>query len=218
MTYQKKVFLRFVIFMFIVSIFCIKLLPYLKFNGSETAFDQGEQENRCEMKRLISTGAGYFLRSQSDFLLFLDKIEMSDPEGINYIELQSLVQGSIDNLENAKQEYNCLKDIAASTPYQPDMIEKLKTFDYNAFIKEKGLNAVIFKDLETYLKKGDIRGMYSRECVEISKILALLEKVKILTDAGQFPDLEDLWRLNQAYSQSLLFGQYAAEVFARINI
>ncbi|UCH97953.1 MAG: hypothetical protein JSV88_14155, partial [Candidatus Aminicenantes bacterium] len=76
----------------------------------------------------------------------------------------------------------------------------------------------IFKDLETYLKKGDIRGMYSRECIEISKILALLYKVKIFLDAGQFPDLEDLWRLNQAYAQSLLFGQYAAEVFARINI
>ncbi|UCH96161.1 MAG: hypothetical protein JSV88_04705, partial [Candidatus Aminicenantes bacterium] len=67
MTHHENFLLKFSIFAFICLILCSQLLPYIRFNGSETAFQQSGQENTTEMKRLISTGAGYFLRSQSDF-------------------------------------------------------------------------------------------------------------------------------------------------------
>jgi hypothetical protein len=45
----------------------------------------------------------------------------------------------------------------------------------------------------------------------------MLYKLKPVIDSGQFPVLEDLWRLNQAYAEALLLGQYTSEVFARVK-
>jgi hypothetical protein len=38
-----------------------------------------------------------------------------------------------------------------------------------------------------------------------------------MVDAYKFPDLNSIWRLNQLFSETLLFGQYAAEVFQAVG-
>ena len=166
---------------------------------------------------MIITGAGYFLRSQSDFLLFLNKIELSTLEGVNYTEVQNLLNCAIDNMEKAKEEYGRLVEIAYVTPYRQEVMEKLKAFDYDGLLEEKGLNAVIFKDMENYLRAGNLRGLHSRALLDTMNILAMLYRLKPVTDSGQFPVLEDLWRLNQAYAEAHLLGQYTSEVFARVK-
>jgi hypothetical protein len=97
------------------------------------------------------------------------------------------------------------------------MMEKLKTFDYDGFSEGKGLNAVIFKDMENYLKAGNLRGLHSRALSDTMHILAMLYRLKPGIDAGQFPVLEDLWRLNQAFAEAHLLGQYTSEVFDRVK-
>jgi hypothetical protein len=44
-------------------------------------------------------------------------------------------------------------------------------------------------------------------------IIEQLQAVKTSMDAGTLPGISLLWRMNQAYSESLLTGQYIAEVF-----
>ena len=46
---------------------------------------------------------------------------------------------------------------------------------------------------------------------------SMLYRLKPMIDSGQFPVLEDLWRLNQAYTHAHLLGQYTSEVFARLK-
>jgi hypothetical protein len=52
---------------------------------------------------------------------------------------------------------------------------------------------------------------------DTEKILRLLTPVKAAVDAGKFPTLADVWDLNQAFSRTLMFGQYAARVFHEIK-
>lgn len=161
----------------------------------------------------IVEGAGYYLQSYSDMLLLLNKVEMSEVYGLHYEEAQTIINSAIDRLENAKTAYLGLKTLAAVTPYNPDVINLLVTFDYKSFQKEKGLNPYIFNQVETFLSKGDIRGVYDKLYEDVDTILGKLYNVKYSLDKNEFPVIEELWRINQFYSESIAFGQGIAEVF-----
>jgi hypothetical protein len=165
------------------------------------------------IEQYIVEGAGYYLQSYSDMLLLLNKVEMSEIYGLNYEEAQGIINSAINRLENAKTAYFGLKTLAAVTPYNPDVIHLLVTFDYKNFQKEKGLNPYIFNQVETFLSKGDIRGVYDKLYEDIDTILGKLYNVKYSLDKNEFPVLEELWRINQVYSESISFGQDVAEVF-----
>jgi hypothetical protein len=224
MANNKKGVIRIVIIIFFMAVFIGELLPWATYNGSGSGYDEGGQSGTSGIKDtspgiegLIITGAGYFLRSKSEFLLFLNKIELSTLEGVNYTEVQNLLKSAIDNMEKAGEAYGRLVEIAHVTPYRQEVMEKIKTFDYNGLLEEKGLNVVIFKDMENYLKEGNLRGLHSRALSDTMNILAMLYRLKPGIDAGQFPVIEDLWRLNQAYAEAHLLGQYTSEVFDRVK-
>lgn len=224
MTNNNKGVISIVIIIFIMVVFGGDLFPIATYNGIGSGYDQSDQpgtpgleESTSSIEGLIIAGGGYFLRSQSDFLLFLNRIELTPVEGVNYPGMQNLLDSAIDNMEKARDEYVRLVEIANVTPYRPEVIEKLKAFDYDGLLMEKGLNAVIFKDLENYLKAGNLRGLHSRALLDTKNILARLYRLKPVIDSFQFPILEELWRLNQVYAHAHLLGQYAAEVFARLK-
>jgi hypothetical protein len=224
MAINKNLVISIVIILFILAVFVGELFPIATYNGSGSGYDEGGQSGTSGIKEfnlgiegLIIEGAGYFLRSQSDFLLLLNKIELSTLEGINYTEMQNLLNSAIHNMEKARQEYGRLVEIAYVTPYRQEVIEKLKAFDYDGLLEEKGLNAVIFKDMEHYLKAGNLRALHSRAFFDTINILSMLYRLKPGIDSGQFPVLEDLWRLNQAYAEAHLLGQYTTEIFDRLK-
>ena len=224
MANNKKQLMGTLILMFIITLGCGELLPYMKFNGSGSGFNDEGQDGTSGIKQctntiedLIITGAGYFLRSQSEFLLFLQKVELSSLEGVDYTELGPSLRQAVELMELANHNDILLNTVACSTPYRQEVIEKLRNFDYEGLQLQKGLNAVIFKDVEYYLKKGDIRGVYSQGLYRSWNILSRLYRIDAYIDAEQFPPMEELWRLNQDYNSALMFGQYTAEVFAGIN-
>jgi hypothetical protein len=224
MAINKNSVIRIVIIFFFTAVFVGELYPIATYNGSGSGYDEGGKsgpsgidESAAGIEGFVIAGAGYFLRSQSDFLLFLNKIEVSALEGINYPELKTLLDSAAANLEKAKEEYDRLVEVAYVTPYRQEVIYLLKNFDYDGLLAEKGLNAVIFKDMEKYLKAGDLRGLHKRALADTVNILSMLYRLKPMIDSGQFPVLEDLWRLNQAYAHAHLLGQYTSEVFARLK-
>jgi hypothetical protein len=130
--------------------------------------------------------------------------------------LQQKMAGALANMTNAKNTYLYLTQIADITPYNLDVIEKLIAFDYAAFQQEKQLNSVVFSQVESFLSKGDIRGVYHRFLSTAEELLVRLITIKADVDAGCFPSSEALWELNQEVAQALLFGQYTSEVFTRV--
>jgi hypothetical protein len=137
--------------------------------------------------------------------------------GVDYNELRAILNGAIENMEKAKSIYTSLVQTATNTPYRQSFIEGLKVFDYEGYQKQYGLNDIIFQETAAYLKKGDVTGIFAGILGRTVAILDSLNTVKKDIDAGIFPVISNLWRLNQYYGETVLFGQYAAEIFVKIN-
>jgi len=59
--------------------------------------------------------------------------------------------------------------------------------------------------------------LYGKILADTERILSLLTPVKTAINEGKFPVYADVWDLNQAFSNTLMFGQYAARVFHEID-
>ena len=85
-----------------VFVFNVKVFSLIIVNGSESCFAGPE---RIMIRDYVIEAAGYFLDSQSDFLLFSNKIELSGIQGSDYNELRGILNRSITKLKSAKSKY-----------------------------------------------------------------------------------------------------------------
>jgi hypothetical protein len=162
---------------------------------------------------LIAQGGTYFLKSSSDMDLFLSLIESSELSGPDFDALQASVNSAIDNMKRARAAYFQLKNLAAVTPYNQEVISQLIEFDYDGYQKKNGLIPSVFDKVRNYLCAGDVRGVYADFYYNTGVILKLLTNIKKELDLGIFSSLSSYWRLNQKFSENKIFGQYIAEVF-----
>ena len=181
--------------------------------GYEENGDSNQKSGNNQIKTLVIIGAGYFLKSHSNFQLFLNKIELSELSGANYKELQEILNAAIFSMENVRNTYFDLRNLAAATPYNQGMIDQLKNFNYKTFLEEQNLNREIFAPVKSLLSEGNVTGVYEVLFSDAGKILADLYTVKQSIDKDIFPELSNLWELNQKYSSAQLFGQYTTMVF-----
>lgn len=217
---MKKAMLTILTLAVVLTFFTTNLFPIFFCNESCRAYDDCDPEsvNRSgvSLGQLVVQGGGYFLTSNSQMLEFLNRIEMAELTGIDYTELQGVINLAIENMENARDVYQNIISIAKETPYNPEVLKKLRRFDYRAYQETHGLNGVIFSKVKGYLKKGDVTGAYIQIKSGMDGILENLYVIKASVDANIFPDISLLWRTNQAYAFSGLFGMYLAEVFMNL--
>jgi hypothetical protein len=196
---------------------------FFSFNGTCEAFNCGEGGEEAAsstaptIKQFIIVGAAHFLRSHSEFLALLQRIELSDLNGVDFKELQKKIDSAVESMEAAKKSYKDLRNLADATPYDPYVIEKLVTLDYASFQQEAGLNSVIFARVEKLLVTGDVRGTYNEFYNDVIAVLELLDRVKSSIHSSSFPNIQDLRRINQMYFEMLMFGQYTTEVFSNLR-
>ncbi|MCX6584920.1 MAG: 6-bladed beta-propeller, partial [Candidatus Aminicenantes bacterium] len=150
------------------------------------------------------------MKSDSDFLLFLNKVEMAELNGLNYEDALRIVNSAVDNLENARATYLKLTNLADVTPYDLAVQAQLINFDYKGFQEGKGFNPLVFKAVEDFLSKGDIRGVYHKLYNDVSEISGRLYKVKAGLEKNELAAISDLWDIHQHYADSIFFGQYVA--------
>ena len=160
--------------------------------------------------QMIVDGAGYFLASHSAFLQVLKKVELAETPGID------LFKDVQNNIYFSEIAYTDLANTAKRLEYNQVVIEKLRIFDYKSFAIKKGLNSAVFSTVEKYLANGDVKGVYEKFFNDTAEINILVLRLKVSSE-GEPTDLESLWRINQKYSEALLFGQYVAEVFMAIK-
>jgi hypothetical protein len=183
--------------------------------GDESYYESDEKNT--SIKSAIINGAGNYLTAYSDYLLFLNRVEISSENSPGYDEMQTLLNGCLEKLNRAKIAYLALYQNAANTPYNFEIIYRLIFFNYDYFQWERGLNPYIFKEVEKYLRSGNVNGIFNRMLSGTENLILKVAAVKEMVDAYQFPDLNSIWRLNQLFSETLLFGQYAAEVFQAVG-
>lgn len=169
------------------------------------------------IKDLIIKSAGYFLRGKAYVNLFAEKVELSELHGIDFSDMDNILRLALISMKSSHSYYQTLKKKADETPYNPQAIQELTIFDYDTFEKENNLVKDIYADVKSCLIKGDVRGFYGRLFVYTGNIIDILEKLKEEIEIGIFPDIKNIWKLNQKCSKMLLFGQYASQVFKTIQ-
>ncbi|MDQ1353665.1 MAG: hypothetical protein QG657_3971, partial [Acidobacteriota bacterium] len=135
---NKSLILKVFLVVFVLCVFQMNGFSRFMLNGSPESF---AVQTQPLIEGYVMEGAGYFLKSQSDTLLLLNKIELSDLNGVDYAELQQLVESALANMVNAKAKYSSLTQTADTAPYEQTVINLLKTFDYYSFQQTYGLNS-----------------------------------------------------------------------------
>ena len=193
------------------------IFAYIMGNDAPVAFSsppQGaESKSTMTIEQYVAAGAGYYLDSYSDFVLLLNRVELWDSKAYGFNELQILMDGALAKMENAGQTYSGLVETAGVTPYNETAIVKLESLDYKAFRVANGLNSDIFDKVEADLSKGNIRAIFHRLKSDVENITVKLTSLKKQIEANEFPSIPVLWEINSQYAQTLLYGQYAAQVF-----
>jgi hypothetical protein len=169
------------------------------------------------MGMYITEGAGYMLGAYSGVGSFLKQVEVSELYGVDSAAIRSILNRMIDDLERARDTYFVIDYIAAITPYRKDVIERLAAFDYDGFEKSEGLFGTVFDRVERFLKCGDIRGVFAKILKDIDSLLRQSYALRKSVDAGTLPDIKSLWKLNQSFTNTILFGQYFSQVLYEVK-
>lgn len=221
MRYIKTNFIfKIIILCLFVTFMNISVYSRICGNGAGDGYgDEGDETNGkgTVIEIYIIEGAGHFLKTNSDISLFLNKIELADLRGIDYDEVSLIIDSAWKSINRAKDTYNDLIKIAEVTPYNEIVIEKLVNFNYTSFMKENGLNSVILKEVEEYLKIGDITGTFRRIRSSFDRIIEHINLIKGDITLNKMPDLKNMWTLNKEITHTLLFGQYMSEIFHEIR-
>ena len=196
------------------------LFSRISCNGSGGGYDnqQGVEgfSALSPIEGLVIDGAGYYLRGNFYIQTFLNRVELQDVKDIDYNELKRLIDDALENISNARFTYERLVETAASTPYHPVISHRLKTFDYETFMRENRLNEAAFKQIAGYLSRGDITGSFKHVLNRIKSIEILLFIAGINIDYNHIPPLEICWKLNELCAGVSLFCSYSARIFHSI--
>lgn len=217
MKQKKGTIFKFTVVIFVIIMLKANVLAVIWANESEGSVIPPGENKGTSMRSHIINAAGNFLQSYSNMLTFLNKIERSELEGLSYADIQSDLDSAIKYMTEVKTAYVKITREAEMSAYNQEVIYRLFIFDYAAYEKANALNRSIFKDVASFLKKGDVKGIYHKLLADVEGILNILAIIKEEIDVNRFPGISDLHRVNQYYSQSLLFGQYVAEVFIEIK-
>ena len=194
----------------------MSLFPWLYINHAECFFipnvcDNGESafiSVTVPVSTLgvsIADGACFYLDSYSCFLGYLKEYEAGNMES-----REALIKAH-ENIKAADDIYKKIIEVSATYSYNETAIDRLKSFDYDTFGKTFDLNPRVFEQVRVLLSKGDVRGVFR----EIKNRFRVIAGYLSTSETNGIPEKNDLWRLNQVYAETLLFGQYAAEIFDR---
>jgi len=188
-------------------------LPYTPSDGKSTGLPSTDNP----IESCIARGGAYFLSGYSDYLAALNRIESGLFKPVDMAELKTLCDKAISNIQNACYYYNCLVQAAGATPYNNDMILQLAAFDYTSCMEQNNLNPVIFGEVESYLEKGDVTGLFKNVQSSVSSILINLKSFRQDVLNGTIPAASKIWSIGDSFSRAFAFGAYSARVFQSLE-
>ncbi len=154
--------------------------------------------------RSIVQGAAAYLNAYSAYLSFLNRIELSGQNSLDYAEAERLLADALRNIKTAKDAYYQLVAAAEATPYNPVVLAQLAAFDYDGYMKSQGLESSIFKKVRGYLQPGYITGAYILTYSRVKEIESMLTAIKSTLSLKSIPVLHDIWKVNELFAGTLL--------------
>ena len=207
-----------------VSIFIlinINVFSYVLNNGSGTVYTEGTSNgigiSNISIEMMIIEGSGYFFKAQADIQSFLNIIEWQDTRVINYINLNQVIKNALNHMIMARSNFEELIKAAESTPYNLEVIGRLKDFDYDSFMKEYNLNPYVFNIVKEYLMEGDITGTFKYTDEKFKEIEQVILEIQEEISADRLPGVSMCWKINELCAETTLFGSYIARIFKTIK-
>lgn len=201
---------RWLFFVMVYINLCFTAFGLIKLNYTHGAFN-GPDTNG--IKEIIKSGASAYMRSFSHFQYFLALIEQTaDSDNVLFSSMVWRLDQAIDEMRSANTLYNQLVDFSETEKVNPKVIKDLETFNYDSYLSQTSLNMDIFNQVKSLLSQGDIAGIYQEMVDRTAKMLILLKTLKEVLGTNSIPPLNDMWRLNQSYCETMLYGQYVAEI------
>jgi len=217
---KKQLIFRVLIGSLIIILLNLNGFALISNNGSGSGYDDGDGKGDVKddgksitIENYIIEGSGYYLNANSYIQTILKMVELQYKQGIDFIELNKVLDNAIFNINNAIITYDNLIKKAENTPYNEYVIALLKDFDYSNFLIENGLNSVVFEEVEGYLQVGDITGIYISTYRKFTNIHEMLIFIKGEVSKDKLPGISIFWRLNETIAKSSIFGSYIARVF-----
>lgn len=211
----------------------MNIFAYIQLNGSGHVYCDDPSKPECSptpggfaiaepmvpglIDRSIEQGAAAYLNAYSAYLSFLNRVELSGENSLDYTESVKILEDSLQNIKSAKAAYYQLVAAAETTPYNRVVLAQLAAFDYDGYMKAQGLDSYIFKKVRAYLQPGNITGAYILTYTRVKEIESMLTSIKATLVLKITPALQDLWKVNELFAGTLLFGQYTARVFSEIK-
>jgi hypothetical protein len=213
---NRRAAIKFILFALIILSLDFNSYSMIIANRGEAGYDD-DGDKVAPIQSMIVEGASNYLTAYSDYMLFLNQVELSGENNPGYDDMQTLLNRCLEKLQSARTAYLSINQTTVNTPYNLEMIYRLIFFNYDLFQWERGLNPNIFKEVKKYLSTGNVDGIFNRLLSATETLILKVTALKDTVHAYKFPDLYTIWRVNQLFSETLLFGQYAAEVFQEIG-
>jgi hypothetical protein len=219
-----KIFsLKIFVLIIIIAVAQSNAFPIIYCNGAGGGYDEGSGDESLGcggslIENYIIAGAGYYLEAYSSILSFFNRVELAGENTRDFYQWQLILYKAITRVNQAAAAYDLLIREAETTQYNETVLLKLKNFDYARFRVEFGLKIEIFQEVESYLKAGNITGVFKRIRASLKEIHYRLETLYAEVTQNKMPALVSLWDLNELCSSTLLFGQYLSRVFYKINL
>lgn len=216
---REKLFFQ-LLFIFFICLFFNSTYAIIWHNGAGSGYggDDGDSTGKnITIETYIVEGGGYFLSANSSTQKLLELVELKDLKGVDSLELQDVLNIALVNIQKALETFDKLIETAEAAPYNEIVINKLLSFDYEKFRIKNGLNSVVFAQVEDYLKKGDITGVFKKVHSDLKDINAMLDAMNEAISQNKMPHISEFWKLNEKFAEVSLFGSYAAQVFNEIK-
>lgn len=224
MKHKHQIFMVLMV-IFTAFLFVLNVYPFIFANGAGGGYEGSSEGGSPGIQAVadqsveyyIMTAGTYYLESSTQVQTLLKLVEQQDIQGINYTEMQSVVNRALNDMQMAKDTYEQLIRKAEATPYNEAFSAKLKNFDYESFAVKNSLNPNLFDLVRLYLQNGDITGMFKRTYADVTNMIDILYKIRESVSQNLMPDIGLFRQLNEKQALSSVFGSYAARVFSEIQ-
>ena len=218
--YKKNpgIFFKAFVLCFVFAVCCTQIYPRIWCNTTDGGFSDDAVLAGFSMKTHIVEAAAHFLNAYGHTMLLLNKIELSELYGLNFTEAQLLTNTAIDEMNVAIAEFSALRELADRTPYNDNVLDMVAVYDFSQFEARKKANTSILNSLKELLLERKLREYYAQLHSKLYEIVGHLNLLKSHLDGNMYPDFEAIHNLNQVLAETMISGEYAAEIFHEVVV
>lgn len=171
------------------------------------------------LQSMIKKGSTEFLHSYSFSLKIMAAYEKScqQTDLLDFQGARILSKSAIQKLESARNQYREIVEFCRTKDLRSFFRESWLSSDYELNTNGKVPNRAE-SEIRTFLKEGDLMGLYQKNIDRIDDIMFLLNQVNQNLDQGIRPNVQVFWRLIQKYSEAVIYERKLQSIASKTNI